>query len=97
MNKKLLKITLVIISITASAFVVVQSRQQLREQQLELFTEFYGLMDTYFVDTVHLPDLMKRTMNKTLAELDRYSKYYDVEETIKRKNDWQSYASRCML
>lgn len=71
------------------SFAAIETRPELLQSQLDLFGEFYGLMDKNFVDTLDLPDLMKRSMNKTLGELDPYSHYYDVEETKKRESDWK--------
>ena len=71
------------------SFAVIESRQQQLQQQLDLFTEFYTLLDKNYVDTLNLPDLTKRSMRKTLGELDPYSNYYDAEETKKRDNDWK--------
>ena len=68
---------------------VIESRQQQLQRQLDLFSEFYGLLDKNYVDTLNLPDLMKRSMRKTLGELDPYSNYFDAEETKKRDNDWK--------
>ena len=71
------------------SFAAIEARQQQLQQQLDLFSEFYTLLDKNYVDTLNLPDLMKRSMRKTLGELDPYSNYFDAEETKKRDNDWK--------
>jgi carboxyl-terminal processing protease len=89
MKFKIPLIILLIISIAISAFIVIDSRLEMQEKQLELFKEFYALMDKNYVDTINLPDLMKKTIKKTVAELDQWSSYYDVEEAKKRNDDWK--------
>ena len=71
------------------SFAVTEWRMQQLHQQLDLFTEFYTLLDKNYVDTLNLPELMKKSMRKTLGELDPYSNYYDIEETKNRQNDWK--------
>ena len=68
---------------------VLELRQQQLQQQLDLFGEFYALMDKNFVDTLNLEDLIKRSMRKTLGELDPYSTYFDIQETKDRGKAWQ--------
>ncbi|MEI6817584.1 MAG: S41 family peptidase [Bacteroidota bacterium] len=85
-----LKLFFVLLStIVLTASIIIKTREQQLEEQLELFKEFYGLMDKNYVDTINLPDLMKKTIKKTVAELDRWSSYHDVEEAKKRTDDWK--------
>ena len=71
------------------SFIAIETRQLALQQQLDLFSEFYSLVDKNFVDTLNLPDLTNKTMNKMLAELDPYSHYYDAEETKKHDEAWK--------
>jgi len=71
------------------SFAVLESRQLQLQKQLDLFSEFYAMLDKNYVDTLNLPDLMKKSMRKTLGELDPYSNYYDSLETQNRDNDWK--------
>jgi len=70
------------------SWVGMELRQQQLQQQLDLFGEFYTLLDKNYVDTLNLEDLMKRSMRKTLGELDPYSNYFDQEETKDRGKAW---------
>lgn len=70
------------------SLVGLELRQQQLQEQLDLFGEFYMLLDKNYVDTLNLQDLMKRSMRKTLGELDPYSNYFDVEETKDRGKAW---------
>jgi carboxyl-terminal processing protease len=78
-----------LLALICVSFAIVESRQQQIQQQLDLFAEFYALMDKNYVDTLNLTDLMKKSMRKTLGELDPYSTYYDIEETKNRDKDWK--------
>jgi carboxyl-terminal processing protease len=89
MNFKIKAALLGFFALLCISFAVIKTRQQQLQQQLDLFSEFYTLLDKNYVDTLNLPDLMKRSMRKTLGELDPYSNYYDVEETKNRSNDWK--------
>jgi len=78
-----------VVAIMCISFAVIESRQLQLQRQLDLFSEFYALLDKNYVDTLNLPDLMKRSMRKTLGELDPYSNYFDSLETRNRDNDWK--------
>jgi carboxyl-terminal processing protease len=67
----------------------IETRQQALQKQLDLFGEFYALVDKNFVDTLDLPVLTKNTMNKLLKELDPYSTYYDSLETKRHNEAWK--------
>ena len=88
MNRKL-KIWLAgLFVVLCVSLVSLELRQQQLQQQLDLFSEFYTLLDKNYVDTLNLPDLMKRSMRKTLGELDPYSNYFDEGETKDRNKAW---------
>ena len=89
MKNKAKSIIAAIVALLSISFAATEWRMQQLHQQLDLFGEFYTLLDKNYVDTLNLPDLMKKSMRKTLAELDPYSNYYDIEETQKRQNDWK--------
>jgi C-terminal peptidase prc len=71
------------------SFIAVEIHTVVLQQQLDLFSEFYTLVDKNFVDSLDLPDLTNKTMNKMLGELDPYSHYYDVEQTKKHNEEWK--------
>lgn len=87
MWRKTIPIGIVAFFIISAA--VIETRQQALQKQLDLFSEFYALVDRNFVDTLNLNQLTNKTMNKMLAELDPYSHYYDSLETIKHDEAWK--------
>ena len=89
MNLKIKAALIGLCAFIGISMAIIESRQQQLQRQLDLFSEFYALLDKNYVDTLNLPDLMKRSMRKTLGELDPYSNYFDIEETKKRDNDWK--------
>ncbi len=76
-------------SLVLLSFLAVETREMALRQQLDLFSEFYALVDKNFVDSLNLPDLTNKTMNKMLGELDPYSHYYDVKQTKKHDEEWK--------
>lgn len=89
MNRKIKAVILGLFALLCVSVAELELRQQQLQHQLDLFGEFYTLLDKNYVDTLNLPDLMKRSMRKTLGELDPYSNYFDIEETKDRGKAWQ--------
>lgn len=83
------KIGFFFVAFSLMAFAAIETRQQFLQQQLDLFNEFYVLMDKHFVDTINLPQMMKKSINKTVAELDDYSSFHDPEEVKKWNDNWK--------
>jgi C-terminal peptidase prc len=88
MNGKTKAFVFGLFALCCVAMAGLELRQQQLQEQLDLFGEFYALLDKNYVDTLNLQDLMKRSMRKTLGELDPYSNYFDVEETKDRGKAW---------
>jgi len=88
MSGKTKAVILGMFALLCISLVGIELRRQQLQEQLDLFGEFFTLLDKNYVDTLNLPDLMKRSMRKTLGELDPYSNYYDVQETKDRGKAW---------
>ncbi len=88
MKGKTKAVVLGLFTLLCISFAGMELRQQQLQEQLDLYGEFFTLLDKNYVDTLNLPDLMKRSMRKTLGELDPYSNYFDIEETKDRGKAW---------
>ena len=86
-----------LIVVCLSLFVPFHSQENARknfEEDVQLFTELYDLIQENYVDTIINDEFIYNILKQTASSVDSYTRFFTKEETVLRNKSWSgiSYA-----